>query len=107
MMLVSRWERFFGSVVSFCRSYRNAVSDRAYFLICLPHTNKDGALSGSFLELERARDLRGLRLRGGAVVRCVLGSKINDCLQRLRAPERSTSPVLAFLGAARVTFGVI
>ena len=68
-------------------------------MLCLGHTNEDGALSGSFLELERTRDLRGLRLRGGAVVRCVLGSKINDCLHRLRAPERSTSPVLAYLGS--------
>ena len=48
-------------------------------MVCLSHINKDGARSGSFLELERARDLCGLRLRGGAVVGCVLSSNINDC----------------------------
>ena len=64
-------------VVSFCRCWRNAVSEPAHFLICLSYINKDGARSGSFLELERARDLRGLRLRGSAVVGCILSSRIN------------------------------
>src|SRR4029450_1000768 len=79
MMLVSGSERFFGPVVSFCRCWRNAVSGPADFLVCLSHTNKDGAQSGSFLDPARARDLCGLPLRGGAVVGCVLSSSFNDC----------------------------
>ena len=69
------------------------------------HVNKDGAPSGSFLELERARGLCSLCVCDRAVAGCVLGSISKIIAQHwLRAPERDTSPVLAFLFAASLQF---
>ena len=46
------------------------------FVVMFKPHQKDGASSGSFLELERARNLCGLRVRGGLVVGCVLAPRL-------------------------------